>query len=138
MVKELQLPIKAIPESATRLSDGYRTAVSSICPKVKLVIQDANFEVSLFPFELPGVEIVFGISWLKTLGTVQANFEHLWIRFEKDGRCFELKGEPELTFRQVSIKTLSNEAVNVGECFMVQMKNLVESKQVKEEETMAT
>ena len=83
------------------MGDGYRTSISSICPKVKLVIQDANFEVSLFPFELPGVEIVLGISWLKTLGTIQANFEHLWIRLEKEGKYFELKGEPELTFRLV-------------------------------------
>ena len=134
MVKELQLPIKAIPECAIRLSDGYRTAISSICPKIKLVIQDANFEANLFPFELPGVEIVLGISWLKTVGTIQANFEHLWIHLKKEGRCFELKGEPELTFRQVSIKTLSNEVVMLGN----QMKNLVESKQVEEEETVAT
>ena len=41
------------------------------------MIQDVNFEVSLFPFDLLGVEIVLGISWLKTLGTIQANFEHL-------------------------------------------------------------
>ena len=57
------------------------------------MIQDANFEVSLFPCELPEVEIILGISWSKTLGTIQANFEQLWIRFEKEGRCFELKGE---------------------------------------------
>ena len=93
---------------------------------MKLVIQDANFEVSLFPFELPRVEIVFRISWLKTLGTIQANFEHLRIRFEKDGTCFELKGEPELMFRKVSIKTFSKEKINVVECFMVQMKNFME------------
>ena len=91
LVKGLQLPIEEIPECPIRLSDGYRIAISTFCPKVKLVIQDANFEVSLFPFELSGVEIVLGISWLKTLGTIKANFEHLWIRFENEGRCFELK-----------------------------------------------
>ena len=69
------------------------------------------------------------------MGTIQANFDHLWIRFEKDGRCFELKREPELTFRKVSIKTLSKEAINVGECFMVQMKDFMDTKQM---ETVAT
>ena len=65
MVNELQLPIKAIPECPIRLGDGYRAAISLVCPKVKLVIQGANFEVSLFPFDLPGVEIDLGVSWLK-------------------------------------------------------------------------
>ena len=30
------------------------------------------------------------------------------------------------------------EVINVGECFMLQMKNLMQNKQGKEEETMAT
>ena len=43
------------------------------------------------------------------------------------------KGELELTLRQVSIKTSSKETVNDGECFLVQMKNLVDGTQVEEE-----
>ena len=71
------------------------------------------------------------------MGIIQANFEHLWISFEKDGRCFELKGEPESTLKQVSIKTLSKETINDGEFFLVQMKDLVEGKQIEEEEIVA-
>ena len=49
-----------------------------------------------------------------------------------------MKGELELTLRQVSTKTLSKESVNDGECFLVQMKDLVEGKQAEEEEIMST
>ena len=48
-----------------------------------------------------------------------------------------MKGKLELTLTQVSIKTLSKETVNEGECFFVQTKDLVKGKQTEEDEIVA-
>ena len=39
------------------------------CHKVKLQMQEYNLESDFFSVPLGGVDVVFGIQWLQTLGT---------------------------------------------------------------------
>jgi hypothetical protein len=53
-----------------------------------------QFSVDLFVLPLSGADIVLGVQWLKTLGPILTDYEHLTMQFMKDGLLVQLIGEP--------------------------------------------
>jgi hypothetical protein len=53
-----------------------------------------HFSVDLFVLPLSGADIVLGVQWLKTLGPILTDYEHLTMQFMKDGLLVQLIGEP--------------------------------------------
>ena len=39
-----------------------------------------------------GVDVVLGVQWLQSLGTVAFNFQELFLNFFSEGKEFELRG----------------------------------------------
>ena len=39
-----------------------------------------------------GVDVVLGVQWLQSLGTIAFNFEELFIKFSMEGKEVELRG----------------------------------------------
>jgi hypothetical protein len=51
-----------------------------------------NLENPMYVIPIGGVDIVMGIQWLRTLGTMSTNYKDLFMRFELAGIKYELKG----------------------------------------------
>ena len=45
-----------------------------------------------------GVDVVLGVQWLKSLGTVALNFQKLFMKFSWEGKEYELNGRSRETF----------------------------------------
>jgi hypothetical protein len=47
--------------------------------------------------QMGDVDIVLGVQWLQSLGTMALNFQELFIRFSLEGKEIELRGYPRET-----------------------------------------
>nr|KYP37785.1 Transposon Ty3-I Gag-Pol polyprotein [Cajanus cajan] len=56
------------------VGNGEHISCSHVCPSVPIMIQTHEFAVSLYVLPIEGVDIVLGLSWLRTLGLVTADF----------------------------------------------------------------
>jgi hypothetical protein len=62
---------------------------------IKLIMGECNLEIplyALYVIPIGGVDVVLGIQWLRSLGTISTNYNRLFMRFELEGIQYELKG----------------------------------------------
>jgi hypothetical protein len=62
------------------------------CHNIKLSMGEYNLEIPMYVIPIGGVDVVLGIQWLRTLGTISTNYNELFMRFELEGIQYELKG----------------------------------------------
>ncbi|XP_031273653.1 uncharacterized protein LOC116132121 [Pistacia vera] len=65
-----------------------------ICIRIKMEIQRVMVQQDYFPFDLGGVDVVLGVSWLSSLGDMCANWKNLTMAFEVERRHVMLQGDP--------------------------------------------
>ena len=70
--------------------DGKKFGNVRKCHKVKLQIQDFNFESELCIVPLGGIDVVLGVQWLQTLGTYSVNHQKHLIQFKWKGKSYKL------------------------------------------------
>ena len=59
---------------------------------IELSIGEYNLEIPMYVIPIGGVDVVLGIQWLRTLGTIYTNYNELFMRFELERIQYELKG----------------------------------------------
>jgi hypothetical protein len=61
---------------------------------ITLKLGMGEYNLSSLKHDIPirGVDIVLGIQWLRTIGTVFTNYNKLFMSFEFEGIQYELKG----------------------------------------------
>lgn len=62
--------------------------------------------VDMLPLQLGNSEVILGIQWLETLGTVVNNWRTQIMQFEKNGRMITLVGDASLVHSQISLKAM--------------------------------
>jgi hypothetical protein len=55
-------------------------------------MRDYNLSSSMYAIPIGGVDVVLGIQWLRTLGTVSTNYNDLFMRLKLEGIEYELNG----------------------------------------------
>jgi hypothetical protein len=75
-------------------------------PQVPLYLGPHSFEVDLFVLPLRGADLVLGVQWLKTLGPIVTDYQHLTMSFTKSGQEITLKGEPKPCPQEASVHQL--------------------------------
>lgn len=74
------------------IGNGQRLTASGLYHGVRLYLQSHTFAVDCFVFPLGGEDMILGISWLATLGTVQANLQQMTMDFTIDHKQICLRG----------------------------------------------
>ena len=67
LVTVLGLLIEETRPMRIKMGDGYRNIAQGICNGVELELGTINFPVDSFLFDLAGIDVVLGISWLASL-----------------------------------------------------------------------
>ncbi|KAH6824297.1 ATP binding / aminoacyl-tRNA ligase/ nucleotide binding protein [Perilla frutescens var. hirtella] len=80
-----------------------------------VVVMVDSGAITCYVFLLDSVDVILGVSWLSTLGEVQANWGTMSMKFMLEGRVVTLRGEPSLMCKQVSVERLSK--INEVEAF---------------------
>ncbi|CAN6458169.1 unnamed protein product [Victoria cruziana] len=64
------------------VGDGTRLQSRYMCPDMELLIQGTPFPVDLYVLAIKGVDVVLGVSWLKTLGRIEWDFANMRMTFD--------------------------------------------------------
>ncbi|KAL5576851.1 hypothetical protein UlMin_018550 [Ulmus minor] len=83
-----------------------------MCRGLKLSIQECEIVEIFFPFDLGGVDVVLGVTWLRTLGEVRADWSRFTMRFRQAGTWVTLSGDLTLCHSPVSLTSL-NRSIHV-------------------------
>jgi hypothetical protein len=74
------------------IADGGTINCSGKCHSIKLNMGEYVFNIPMISIQMGGVDVVLGVQWLQSLGTMALNFQDLFMRFSLEGKEIELKG----------------------------------------------
>ncbi|TYK03666.1 general transcription factor 3C polypeptide 3 isoform X1 [Cucumis melo var. makuwa] len=106
LVTNLNLPLKATTNYGVILGSGATIKEKGICGKVEVLLGDWKVADSFLPLELGGVDIILDMQWLHSLGATEVDWKHLVMSFQHGGRKVKIHGDPSLTKKGVSLKSM--------------------------------
>ena len=62
------------------------------CNKINLTMGGYVMNIPMISIPMGGVDVVLGIQWLQSLGTVDFNFQELFMKFSLEWKEIELRG----------------------------------------------
>ena len=74
------------------VGNGGKIACKGMCHNVKLSMGHYTLKSDMYTLPLGECDIVLGVQWLRTLGTMQWNFVELWMTFQIYEQEHTLKG----------------------------------------------
>ena len=96
LANNLGLPISETGVFVVKLGDGRQISSAGMCKQIKLLVNGVSIVADFHLFNLGGVDVILGISWLETLGEVKLNWRTLCMSFEQNGKKMSLQGDPSL------------------------------------------
>jgi hypothetical protein len=75
-------------------------------------MQGVNFEADVFIVDLINCDMVLGIKWLTTLGSIISNYKDLWMYFKWHGQDVLLKGTDCTKVQTIELTQLNSLMVN--------------------------
>lgn len=86
MARRLGLNIAFRPGISVKVANGDCVMSPGVCRNTAVAIGKDTFNIDCFALALDGFDVVLGVKWLKTLGTVSFDFGELWMAFWRDGK----------------------------------------------------
>ena len=96
LVRELGMKCEATAGYGVQVGNGMNFQQQGVCREVQVLIQGCEVVDDFFPFELGSADLVLGVTWLRTLGMVHADWEQFSMSFWMNGAWVSLKGDPDL------------------------------------------
>ena len=91
MVKRVGIPIDRLEPFDVQVGNGEIVSCNGICRQVSITLKNLVIKVDFYPFELGNVDAVLGVKWLASLDTVQANWRHMFLKFQQGGKWFKIQ-----------------------------------------------
>ncbi|CAL1396383.1 unnamed protein product [Linum trigynum] len=88
----MRLNLEPIDPFRVRIANGERLCCRAKCPKVHVMIQGAELEVSLFVLPIRRLDVVLGVQWLEELGSVICYWKTLTMKFKWRDKEYCLQG----------------------------------------------
>jgi hypothetical protein len=74
------------------IADGGTINFLGKCNKINLTMGEYVMNSPMISIPMGGADVVLGIQWLQSLGTVAFNFQELFMKFSLEGKEIELRG----------------------------------------------
>jgi hypothetical protein len=91
LAKALNCFIYPAPEFQVMIANGGTINCLGKCHKITLTMGEYVLNSPMLAIPMGGVDVVLGVQWLQSLGTVAFNFLELFMKFSLDGKEFELR-----------------------------------------------
>jgi len=88
------------------VDNGNRIQCSFFCPDFLVSIDTHTFPISFYLLPIEGADVVLGMDWLHSLGSLMADFSKPQISFTHNGLPITLHDTPKLLRRQSSFTHL--------------------------------
>ena len=90
--KELNCFLYSTPEFQVIVASGETINCSGKCHNIKLSMGEYVFNSPMLSVPMGGANVVVGVKWLQSLGTIAFNFQELLMIFFSEGKEVELSG----------------------------------------------
>ncbi|XP_061358034.1 uncharacterized protein LOC133302292 [Gastrolobium bilobum] len=106
IVKFLGLEVQPIGQFKVMVGNEASLGCKGVCRRVGLELQGYKFCPDLFVLPIQDAEVVLGVQWLSEFGDVTTNYKQLVLKFEREGRVIELKGETKVQVEPIELHQL--------------------------------
>lgn len=93
VVHKLGVALQELPKFRIFIDSGDYLVRREVCQRVAITIQDAVITQDLFVLTMEGANIVLGVQWLETLGTVRMDYKQLMLDFECGDTSVKLQAD---------------------------------------------
>jgi len=90
--KELNCFLYRTLECQVMVASGGTINCSGKCHNIKLSIGEYVLNSPMLSIPMGGADVVLGVQWLQSLGTISFNFQEIFMIFSVDGKEVELRG----------------------------------------------
>ena len=109
--KELNCFLYPAPECHVMIENGGTTNFSGKCHNIRLSMGEYVLNSPILSIPMGGADVVLGIQWLQSLGTIAFNFQENFLKKFWEGKEVELRGiegKPGKIISSNSMKKLLN------------------------------
>jgi hypothetical protein len=92
LAKSLNCFIYPTPEFQVMIENGGTINFSGKFHKINLYMGEYVMNSPMISIAMGGADVVLGVQWLQLLGTMDFNFQDLFMKFSFEGKEFELRG----------------------------------------------
>jgi hypothetical protein len=92
LAKALNCFIYPASEFQVMISNGGTINCSGKCHKINITMGEYVMNSPMISIPMGGVDVILGVQWLQSLGTMDFNFQELFMKFSLEGKKFELRG----------------------------------------------
>jgi hypothetical protein len=122
--KALNFFVYPTPEFQVMIADGGTINCSRKCNKINLTIGEYVMNIPMIAIPMGGVDVVLGIQWLQSLGTMAFNFQELFMKFSLEGKEIELRGITGKLGKVISSNGMTKLLKKGHQCVIAQMCSL--------------
>jgi len=92
IAKELNCFLYLAPECQVMVASGDTINCFGKCHNIKLSMGEYVLNSPMLSIPMGGDDVVLGVQWLQSLGTIAFNFQELFTKFCLEGKEVELRG----------------------------------------------
>ena len=118
-----RLPVVPTEEFTVRVANGERLKCQGRFERVPALLQGIPFLLTLYELPITGLDLVLGVQWLETLGSVVCNWRQLTMEFKWEHQVRKLQGTHHQHIQTASLKELTKELRQGQSLFAVYMHN---------------
>jgi hypothetical protein len=84
--KSLNCFVYIEPKFQVMITDGGTINFSGKCNKINLNMGEYVMNIPMISIPMVGVDVILGIQWLQSLGTMAFNFQEIFMKFSFEGK----------------------------------------------------
>ena len=92
VAKKLNCFLYPAPECQVMVANGGTINCSGKCHNIKLTMGEYVLNSPMLSIPMGGADVVLGVQWLQSLGTIAFNFEEIFLKCFSEAKEVELQG----------------------------------------------
>ena len=86
VAKELNCFLYPTPECQVMLTNSWTINCSGKCHNITLTMGEYLLNIPMLSIPMGGADVVLGVQWLQSMGTIAFNFQELFLNFFSKGK----------------------------------------------------
>jgi len=114
LARRLQCDVREVGPLSVGVADGKRLTTNQLCHDFRWNMQGNWFTTDVLLLPLESYDMILGVQWLLPLNDILWNFRKMIMKFEIEGKQYELRG---LQNNLLSVCTMEKNGESVGQAF---------------------
>ena len=108
VAKELNCFLYPTPECQVMVENGGTINCSGKFHNIKLTMGEFALNSPILSIPMGGIDVVLGVQWLQSLGTIYFNFQEIFLKFFWEGKEVELRDIGGMSGNIISSNVMKN------------------------------